>query len=92
MSSTASASPLAPLHMIDLIRKKRDCGSLDAREIGFLVTGAANESIPNDQLAAWLMAAMPSLSILAILLWLGFSAHLAADVELADAETAQQLP
>jgi hypothetical protein len=42
--------------------------------------------------AAWLMAAMPSLSILAILLWLGFSAHLAADVELADAETAQQLP
>jgi len=53
MSSSASA----PLHMIDLIRKKRDGGALDAREIGFLVSGAANESIPHDQLAAWLMAA-----------------------------------
>jgi pyrimidine-nucleoside phosphorylase len=57
MSSTASAPPLAPLHMIDLIRKKRDGGALNAREIGFLVSGAANESIPSDQLAAWLMAA-----------------------------------
>ena len=33
-----------------------------------------------------------TLLAMVILLWLGFSAHLAADVELADAETAQQLP
>jgi pyrimidine-nucleoside phosphorylase len=47
----------APLHTIDLIRKKRDGGALDAREIGFLVSGAASGSIPAEQLSAWLMAA-----------------------------------
>jgi len=52
-----SSSTSAPLHMIDLIRKKRDGGALDAREIGFLVTGAASGSIPLEQLSAWLMAA-----------------------------------
>ena len=46
----------SPLHMIDLIRKKRDGGELDAREIGFLVAGAASESLPLEQLSAWLMA------------------------------------
>jgi pyrimidine-nucleoside phosphorylase len=57
MYSSASASPLAPLHMIDLIRKKRDGGPLNARAIGFIVSGAADGSIPQEQLAAWLMAA-----------------------------------
>ncbi len=46
-----------PLHMIDLIRRKRDSGVLTARELGFIARGAADESIPVDQLAAWLMAA-----------------------------------
>jgi len=51
-----SATQAAPLHMVDLILKKRDGGSLTAREISFIVRGAANESIPAEQLAAWLMA------------------------------------
>jgi pyrimidine-nucleoside phosphorylase len=46
----------SPLHTIDLILKKRDGGFLDAREIGFLVAGAADGSIPLEQLSAWLMA------------------------------------
>jgi pyrimidine-nucleoside phosphorylase len=49
--------PEPTLHTIDLIRKKRDGHTLDDREISFLVTGAANGSIPLEQLSAWLMAA-----------------------------------
>src|ERR1035438_7134791 len=52
-----SASILLPLHTVDLIRKKRDGGTLDARELGFLAAGAASGSIPLEQLSAWLMAA-----------------------------------
>jgi pyrimidine-nucleoside phosphorylase len=46
----------APFHTIDLIRKKRDGCSLNVGEIGFLVSGAVNGSIPAEQLSAWLMA------------------------------------
>jgi pyrimidine-nucleoside phosphorylase len=42
--------------MIDILRKKRDGGALDEREIQFVARGAADASIPIDQLAAWLMA------------------------------------
>jgi thymidine phosphorylase len=52
-----SESANSPLHMIDLIRKKRDGGELTAGEIGFLVTGAVAGEIPLEQLSAWLMAA-----------------------------------
>jgi pyrimidine-nucleoside phosphorylase len=45
------------LHIIDLIRRKRDGDCLNPREIGFLVAGAADGSIPPEQLSAWLMAA-----------------------------------
>jgi pyrimidine-nucleoside phosphorylase len=52
-----SEARTAPLHTIDLIRKKRDGLALDPREIAFLVSGAADSSIPPEQLSAWLMAA-----------------------------------
>src|ERR1039458_5600529 len=55
--SVMSTSTLLPLHTVDLIRKKRDGGTLDARELGFLAAGAASGSIPLEQLSAWLMAA-----------------------------------
>ncbi len=46
----------APLHMVDLIRKKRDGLALNEREMRFLANGAADGSIPLEQLSAWLMA------------------------------------
>jgi pyrimidine-nucleoside phosphorylase len=54
MSSNTNQTPL---HTIDLIRKKRDGNALEPREIEFLVSGAADSSIPLEQLSAWLMAA-----------------------------------
>jgi pyrimidine-nucleoside phosphorylase len=64
MPEQTNPSSGASLQMIDLIRKMRDGQSLNDREIGFIVDGAAKESIPIEQLSAWLMAAwMNGLSI-----------------------------
>ncbi|HEX4320428.1 MAG TPA: thymidine phosphorylase [Acidobacteriaceae bacterium] len=56
-TTSQSTTNDSPIHMIDLIRKKRDKCALNEREIGFLVQGAASESVPVEQLSAWLMAA-----------------------------------
>jgi len=64
MAEQKDASSGAPLQMVDLIRKMRDGHALNDYEIGFIVEGAAKESIPIEQLSAWLMAAwMNGLSI-----------------------------
>lgn len=52
-----NASAGAPLHMIDILRRKRDGGALSEREIAFVARGAADGTIPDEQLAALLMAA-----------------------------------
>ena len=44
------------LHAVDILRKKRDAEELTADEIRFIVEGAARETIPEEQLSAWLMA------------------------------------
>jgi pyrimidine-nucleoside phosphorylase len=44
------------MHVVDLIRKKRDGEILTDAEIAYLVAGAATNTIPEYQLAAWLMA------------------------------------
>jgi pyrimidine-nucleoside phosphorylase len=44
------------MRVVDLIRKKRDAAELSRDEIHFLIEGATRGTIPDYQLAAWLMA------------------------------------
>ena len=46
-----------PLHAIDLILKKRSGLEHSPEELKFLADGAATQTIPPEQLSAWLMAA-----------------------------------
>jgi pyrimidine-nucleoside phosphorylase len=51
-----SAPNVPQFRVIDLIRKKRDGDALSATEIGYLIAGCTQGSIPDYQMAAWLMA------------------------------------
>ena len=44
------------MHVTDLIRRKRDGGELERKEIEFLIEGYTRDSIPDYQISAWLMA------------------------------------
>ncbi|MGX6962077.1 pyrimidine-nucleoside phosphorylase [Vagococcus xieshaowenii] len=44
------------MRMVDLIEKKRDGGSLSKEEIGFIVSGYTDGSIPDYQMSAFLMS------------------------------------
>jgi len=44
------------MNILELIAKKRDNGIHSAAELAFIANGAANQTIPDYQLAAWLMA------------------------------------
>ncbi len=44
------------IHTVDVLRKTRDGEPLSPEEIRYIVSGAASGAIPDDQLAAWLMA------------------------------------
>jgi len=45
-----------PFRIIDLIRKKRDGGTLSAAEIAYIVDAYTEGAVPDYQVAAWLMA------------------------------------
>ena len=45
------------MRVVDLIRRKRDSGALSPKKLNFLIDGYTHGTIPDYQMAAWLMAA-----------------------------------
>ena len=56
MSQASASQPT--FRAVDLIRNKRDGGALSDAEIGYLIAGCTDGSIPDYQLSAWLMAVL----------------------------------
>lgn len=69
------------MRMIDLIVKKRDAQTLTTEELAFIVNGYTDGSIPDYQMAAWLMAGYLN----------GFSAKETANLTLLMAQSGNQM-
>jgi len=69
------------MHVVDLIRKKRDGYGLSSKEIDWLVEQYTRERIPDYQMSAWLMAVY----------WRGMDARETSDLTLAMARSGEEL-
>jgi pyrimidine-nucleoside phosphorylase len=56
VSQATGTGAAAGLRVVDIIRRKRDGGELSRQEIDYLVSGCTAGTIPDYQIAAWLMA------------------------------------
>ncbi len=72
---------MVPMQMSELIARKRDGGRLSTDELGWIVQGATDHTIPDYQLAAWLMAVR----------WRGMHATETKDLTLAMAHSGEML-
>jgi len=69
------------LHVVDLIRRKREGEALSASELASLITAYTRGDVPDYQMAAWLMAVV----------WRGMTADEASALTLAMANSGEQL-
>ncbi len=69
------------MHIVELIRKKRDGDELSTSEIDWLIEQYTQEQIPDYQISAWLMAVY----------WRGMNARETSDLTLAMARSGEQL-